>query len=728
VHPDRPAAPPRRAPLRALPLLAAAGVPLLLGTQCPPPGSPPVATPGWTGRWTGDLIAYLPEVWPNGAPAYPRPEQAAEACLAMGEVDGRAARLLFGDADMEIAGDDVRGTELGRFCLLEAARSGMVPGATDLEALAMKLVERGESPDVDVQKDVVPAGFVDADLGSVMAIGTVDPEASPHLISLTAQRVQASNPKLALAAAQRGARVLVLDTHPTGAVADGPRSYDHGGSMIRIIKALLCPSGFAGCPVQLHSVQALPYQVDPGGRVQADPTLPGHFGTLASVARAVRRGSAVAAGASDPAVFNLSFGWNPAFTFAGVRAAGAEPPADGSAGAEPARLLRYDQLPAGSKAVMAALIDARCRGHLPVAAAGNRSNGGPIGATAVSPYDGPMLPARWMEVVAEDSDHPGLPPCPRVMGPDASGAPQLGAWASGGPLVVAASGLGQVGPEYGLARPSSRSPFGALAESVAVDAGDGTTALVDGTSASAAITSSAFAASWALASDKQTADGQIRALMELFSSTREAIDFGQLRFTGAPKEQAQVELCRVLRAGDPTLTCDTSAFPIVPPAAAVGAGAPEPAAGVHDCASAAGPPDPACDGADVPSVDLRLGVIPLPPDLGCPPCDLELAGDPVLDLGPLFNGAAPRASWRGDDWTGAGNSISSGYLEIKQPLGKVFVVNLDLKQIGVSQIEPGVSRIGFSLSGVVAQSATLVLIGQQSGKSVSWNVPIPIVR
>lgn len=174
-------------------------------------------------------------------------------------------------------------------------------------------------------------------------------------------------------------RIAFIDTEPPGLGQDlnGPGTSLHGFTLLSIARDLLCRGG-GSCGVQFSSGLGLPLvfcdTVQHPSGVCENPANGGYLGTPSQLARAVR---AQVQGWQNGTpgqrlVINLSVAWERLFN------------EDGTGALRPA-----------TKAVLAALEDARCRGALVVAAAGN-VQGGPTPPAAA------LLPAGWEELAMPD--------------------------------------------------------------------------------------------------------------------------------------------------------------------------------------------------------------------------------------------------------------------------------------------------------------------------------------
>ncbi len=317
-------------------------------------------------------------------------------------------------------------------------------------------------------------------------------------------------------------RLAFLDSQPTNeSLPKSPGNSSHGYSLAHMARHLVCETPATESEAQAGDTQT----ADVSGRVDGAPTdlsalrcaaqittqlaLPvvsfdkenaentrrgdgpggkgGYFGTLTDLAKAVQREVEDWSGDNPKQqhlVLNLSVGWDSGF-FGGVGKGiwdcanlGRDLAQSGDLESEPAAL-----------AVYCALRDAACRGALVVAAAGNRS-GGP------EPRQGPLLPAAW-----QARDAPTGEVCRQVLQPQPDDATPM---AEPGdtrpePLVYAAGGVTSRGLPLANSRPSAEPPRVAYADHAVVEGytpGE-RTAVLTGSSVSAAVVSATAAAVWA---------------------------------------------------------------------------------------------------------------------------------------------------------------------------------------------------------------------------------------
>ncbi len=175
-------------------------------------------------------------------------------------------------------------------------------------------------------------------------------------------------------------RLTLLDTQPTGGDPELFTNYTaaHGYTLATLTERLLCNGVGGDCAADVRTRLALPNVCFNNRRNLPNcrnPQNGGWFGSQVELARAIRSEVVDWVVTTSPAplpaeqqhlILNLSLGWN-------ARYGGNQP---------------FNAMPPPVAAVYAALLDARCRGALPVASAGNQ-HGGP------SEPGGPVLPARW---------------------------------------------------------------------------------------------------------------------------------------------------------------------------------------------------------------------------------------------------------------------------------------------------------------------------------------------
>ncbi len=171
--------------------------------------------------------------------------------------------------------------------------------------------------------------------------------------------------ELVQARAKQKVRVAIIDNSPYGSQGDiAPKQAPHGRAITNVVRALACPAGEErpGMPCAAdHSAHLALPQVSVS---QTDWKRGGYFGTRSQVALAiwdaVVHAQEQASGEREKLILNLSIGWR----------------------ADPDHLSPLDL------AVRDALTFARCRGHLAIAAAGNR-------ARLLDEESGPLFPAAF---------------------------------------------------------------------------------------------------------------------------------------------------------------------------------------------------------------------------------------------------------------------------------------------------------------------------------------------
>lgn len=268
-------------------------------------------------------------------------------------------------------------------------------------------------------------------------------------------------------------RLAVLDTEPTGPhktpLFRGRSA--HGYTLLAMAEHLLCAGLGPGsrCPAFLTARLGLPFYRDGDGVIVHDEVGGGELGSLASLARAVQAEAkewSLHALEGQHLVLNLSLGWD--------RRYGGWQPSPGD-------------MPLAMRAVLRALEDARCRGALIVAAAGNH-----IGGPAAPEADGPWFPGGWERQAALDHSA-----CEAALGValDPSHFPAANAYT---PLVYAAAGLQGDGAPLTNASPTSAPRLAAFADHAVVEGHQPgqPTAILTGSSVAALLTSAAAAAVW----------------------------------------------------------------------------------------------------------------------------------------------------------------------------------------------------------------------------------------
>lgn len=266
-----------------------------------------------------------------------------------------------------------------------------------------------------------------------------------------------------LAAGSRPPYLAIVDT----SIDDSTHAYrnvgksPHGYTLLNLARALLCQT--SPCSAQISSSLAMPFYRQ-AGQVKRDTTIGGMYGSVAELARGVQREVARWAGLNPDRslILNLSLGWDPAF--------------GGGEATVPA-------MPLAVRAAYASLADARCRGALVVAAAGN-DPGGRI-------TRGPIYPAAWEQRAAPD-----LGACTAALGsaPPARLFPTTGP--AYRPLVYAVSGIQADGEQLANRRPGAGAALVAYADHGTAPGASGPTAVLTGSSVATLIASAAAAQVW----------------------------------------------------------------------------------------------------------------------------------------------------------------------------------------------------------------------------------------
>lgn len=259
------------------------------------------------------------------------------------------------------------------------------------------------------------------------------------------------------------AQVWIVDSAvDTGFGSVGSGRLEHGRALELAVSQMTCGGG--GCDVAVASSLALKLGWNAVGELARDDTNGGYFGSLGDLAEAIYEAVYRAGQVGPRLVINLSVGWDPEHggDFAGTA---------------------WSTLPPPHRAVYQALMLARCRGAVIIAAAGNASGGSPAGT-------GPIFPARWEEK--------GIPTPAECFNLGVTNLP--GATSTYRPLLYAASGVDGADATLGNARPQSQARLvapGAFAVFANPSSPDGYTSAYTGSSVAAAVTSAAVALAWA---------------------------------------------------------------------------------------------------------------------------------------------------------------------------------------------------------------------------------------
>ena len=536
-------------------------------------------------------------------------------------------------------------------------------------------------------------------------------------------------------------RVVVADTEPSGKYApDSSGQTDHGRATAAIIHSLLCQSskdqpedGAPRCGVEIYNEHALPFTLDDTTKRSRVRSSDGAYGTHMSLALAIHRTTERVISDPMPTVLNLSLGWNAGYAQpVDVKAllATKDPKARRAYLQRPTGRLaaasrRFSSLVGGEKAVMEALIRARCMGVVPVVAAGNRTN---LPTPERALQDGPLLPAGWMDVVnptsGDECAQRGYP---------------TGSWVPGEPLVFAVSGVDRQARPVGLGRPNGNAPLAALALGVTVpDASSpGGFHLVSGTSASAGITSAATAAAWA-GDTSLDGDAVMKVIYDTGTTAQKVdgtgpvpADFGKASLSSTPAVRI-VQLCEAAKATGAVSTCSATSAALGTTGGTSAASrtttSPTPLTAL-DCS--AEPTTAPCGAQYPPTPDALRNVWPQPPTTSCPPCALELtSGTSSALTGVLtLETAEATAFWRRATWT-TRHQLDAMHLELTSNLGVTRIVtytpgpDLDAFLAGPDQIDVALTdSMNVASAQLVVEART-----KSSGVAKSWNVPLPLSK
>jgi len=689
----------------------------------------------WEHRWTGAFTARIPTA---------SPAEAMELCMGLAAAtDGlwKGTPLFAVDAEdaRQTAGDvkdnaDLYESELGRFCRVEAGTEGALEmGDRETDALvAWATKAAGGEDDTAIE--------LTAEVPDVVYFQTPTVVDAHSIRTLSLVGVQ--RPLLAGDSDGPDVRVIVADSEPSGPYVPASTAGfdDHGRRTAGIIYNLLCGASTPTnrCGVELRNELALPFRVDATTKRSRDQaTSGGAFGTHNTLSRAIRRSTDYVRRQGDarPTILNLSLGWNSArSTRVNLTTLRAEtsPAARKKLLGTPARRTpsistAYAKLAPGEQAVMAALVEARCQGILPIAATGNRTNH-PTPTTTMQ--QGALYPAAWMDLsVKSIALSTTGDPCTELgFG---------GSWDPARPLVYAVSGVDQGYHPADLGRPRSESPLAALAVGVTVDDPTGTAdhMVVSGTSAAAAVATAATALAWS-ADVTKSGDDRVREVYAAGTTSTDATSGAPIKPVvgatafGVSEPQRVVRLCETaVQTKHPKTPASCTAVtlsdfePSSPTSVTDTSGAT-----VHDCKSpSTGSP---CLGKYPPTADVLEKVWPQPINDGCPSCDLEImsgAGNP-LEGNLTLQVPGQRPFWRTDRWTDK-HDLLEVTLEVVDMGDDMHIVEygpgtgVDLFMQGGPDSFP--VEVGTPID---PRSAMLVITGMnlELGVVRSWNVPVPL--
>jgi len=404
----------------------------------------------------------------------------------------RVTNLLQAGTDFLAANPAVLAGPLRRYCSYEWLGQG-TPPPQQVAAVESSL----EEPSRDCQA-VFPATGVG-----------LDDLVNPVLTDIWADRIGVVlADEIATSDTSRPVTVMVIDTQPFAAPADGP-TMRHGETMARAIEDIACPDGDA-CTVSVNRVLGLP-RIEDKKRDLVHGGFAGTYGDLAAATmEAIRRWETTPN--AGRLVLNYSVGWDPeVFDEPG-----------------PTQLANLD-------AIRDALDYARCRGAVIVAAAGN--------AVAGVCSEGPIAPGLW-----ENAAAPSLQRCSNL---GVAAAPT-------GPLVHAVGGVALDGGDFASSRPGGIPRLVALADHVVVPSAP--KQVVSGTSIAAAELTGALALAGRFAPDLTPAQ-LVESAYQGGWSTGDIADFGR----GVPQPVRTLDVCgALLEACDTSQTCTSFANACTP--------------------------------------------------------------------------------------------------------------------------------------------------------------------
>jgi len=291
-------------------------------------------------------------------------------------------------------------------------------------------------------------------------VGEPDSLAAVAMMSLAREEIARANQELSLhqtgaAPAWSGTgshrpEVVIIDSSPTSSTLPTPVPWSdaHGLNMAFLAESLLCDATTGICGADIRTEQAFFYEVSGTPPMVSEVSGEGEIGSLIDVAVAIRRAVHAWDGSAHPLILNLSVGW----------------------------LERYGLTGTSNHAVKAALLDARCRGALVFAAAGNDSFG-PTDRT------GATFPAAFGRAGYDFS----ASDCAA-----ATGIPQ--SWTGSRPLLIPVSGVDHHNADLGNTRADSRTRLVGYGRNVMIPMAGEYSVAMYGSSAASVVVASAAAA------------------------------------------------------------------------------------------------------------------------------------------------------------------------------------------------------------------------------------------
>ncbi len=663
--------------------------------------------------WDGTIIVHVPTQHPSQKNATRTARDAANICNTMPAGMTSKDLSIRPVVSTKTSKSTNADTQLERYCVMQLKSERALQLDTDwVTALDQWATKQG-----------VELAMA---LPTAVSLGLPPSTSLESLDAIEATRVLAGTDPAPLASmSAKKVRVIVADTEPTGPYVptNAPHSLSiHGHSIADLIHQSLCGIGTAPaqCGAEIRYELALPLSYDSSANTTQRGPTGGVSGTLADLADAIHRATAVhLANPSTPTVLNLSLGWNAGVTnpintqkLTRITKASERKQEVLQSQKRIKSATRFQDLDAGEKLVLSALIEARCAGVLPVAATGNRTN---LPTPDAALQHGAMLPAAWQDVPGGTLVASGSV-C-AAMGPSQ-------AWKPNTPLVYAVSGSDRNQKPFDANRPGAVSALNALALGAAVvreyDSGSSTTTdpvlRMSGTSVATAITSAAAAAAWAAQPNAEAPtvmDWVYQAGGPLKAAGGGNVNADLRMLSGNGVQEAHiVNICKSAKlAGQANLSCSTDTYTQgtitldAAPATTIDLSANPP----ETCTL--GQDSGHCGARYAASPDAESRVWPQPIPTNCPGCDIKLQ---VIDPSnkevtlTVKTSAYPTPYWRESPWN-VENTFINANVELVRPSGDRIIV--DVSPIGLPVSSPS-NKVKFLIPNVPISSANLIVTGE----------------